>query len=126
MRAMTWRAFAIVASAATTVLAAGCGGNGDGGGGEAVGGACTEAKTELRDTVAERDRLFVDLQLEKATKACEDELAAAGTTEKCTAARADLEAAAAEETPPPDLDARVEAAVEACVGTTITSTIPAP
>jgi anti-sigma-K factor RskA len=125
---MTWRAPAIVALAATSVLAAGCGGNGDGGGGgeTAGGGACGTAKSELLNTVSERDRLFVDLQLDKATKACEDELEADGTTERCTAARADLEAAAAEETPPPDLDARVDAAVEACVGTTITSTIPAP
>ena len=121
---MTWRAPGIVAFTATTVLAGGCGGNG-GGGGEA-GGACAEAKAALLDTVAERDRLFVDLQLEKATKACEDELEAAGTAERCTEARADLEAAAAEETPPPDLAARVDSAVEACVGTTITSTIPSP
>ena len=121
---MTWRAPAIVVFAATAVLAAGCGGSDDGG--EAVGGACADAKTELLSTVSERDRLFVDLQLEKATKACEGEFEAEGTTEKCTVARADLEAAAAEETPPPDLDERVDAAVEACVGTTITSTIPAP
>ena len=125
---MVRRALATVAFTATTVLAAGCGGNGDGegGGGEASGGACADAKTQLLETVAERDRLFVDLQLGNATEACEGELAADGTTEKCSAARADLEAAAAEETPPPDLDARVDAAVEACVGTTITSTIPAP
>jgi anti-sigma-K factor RskA len=121
---MTWRPPAIVVLAATAVVAVGCGGNGDGG--EASGGACDVAKTGLRETVAERDRLFVDLQLDKATKACADELAADGTTQRCTAARADLEAAAAEPTPPPDLDARVDAAVEACVGTTITSTIPAP
>ena len=120
---MTRRAPAIVVFAATAVAGA-CGGGG--GGGEAVGGDCAAAKTELVDTVAERDRLFVDLQLGDATKACEGDLEAAGTPETCTAARADLEAAAAEETPPPDLGARVDAAVAACVGTTITSTIPAP
>jgi hypothetical protein len=125
MRAMTWRPPAIVALAATAVTFGGCGGNGDGGG-EASGGGCATAKTELRDTVAERDRLFVDLQLGKATKSCEGEIQTAGTTEQCTAARADLEAAAAADTPPSDLDSRVDAAVEACVGTTITSTIPAP
>ena len=120
---MTWRPPAIVALAATAVAVGGCGG---GGGGEASGGGCGTAKTALRDTIAERDRLFVDLQLGEAAKACEGELEAAGTAERCTAARADLEAAAAEETPPPDLQSRVDAAVAACVGTTITSTIPAP
>jgi hypothetical protein len=122
---MISRALATVAFASTGLLAAGCGGDG-GGGGESVGGACAEAKTALRDTVAERDRLFVDLQLEKATTACDDELEADGEPGQCTAARADLEAAAAKETPPAGLDTLVDSAVEACVGTTITSTIPAP
>jgi hypothetical protein len=127
MRAMSWRPPAIVTLAATAVALGGCGGNGNGGG-EADGqasGACAAAKTALRDTVAERDRLFVDQQLGAAAKACEGELEA-GTTEACTAARADLEAAAAEVSAPPDLESRVDAAVAACVGTTITSTIPAP
>jgi hypothetical protein len=122
---MTWRPPAIVAFAATAVAFGGCGGNGEGGG-EASGGGCATAKTALQDTIAERDRLFVDLQLGEATQACESELATAGTTERCTAARADLEAAAAADTPPADLGPRVDAAVAACVGTTITSTIPAP
>jgi hypothetical protein len=129
MRAMTWRPPAIVTLAATAVAFGGCGGNGGGegeDGGEASGGGCGAAKTALRETVAERDRLFVDLQLSEATKACADEVGAAGTTEKCSAARADLEAAAAEDTPPADLESRVDAAVAACVGTTITSTIPTP
>ena len=121
---MISRALATVAFASTGLLAAGCGGNG--GGGEGVGGACAEAKAALRDTVAERDRLFVDLQLEKATAACDDELEADGEPGQCAAARADLEAAAAKETPPAGLDTLVDSAVEACVGTTITSTIPAP
>jgi hypothetical protein len=125
---MSWRAIGIGLFAAAALAAAGCGGNGDGGdvGEEAAGGACDAAKAELLSTVAERDRLFVDLQLGNATKACEGELGTDGSTEKCTAVRADLEVAAAEATPPPDLGARVDAAVEACVGTTITSTIPAP
>jgi hypothetical protein len=122
---MTWRAIGTGLLAAMAFAAVGCGGDGDGGE-EAAGGGCDAAKGELLSTVAERDRLFVDLQLSNATKACEGELGTDGSTEKCTAARADLEAAAAEETPPPDLDARVGAAVVACVGTTITSTIPAP
>jgi hypothetical protein len=127
MRAMTWRPPAIVTLAATAVAFGGCGGNESGGGegGGQASAACATAKTALYDTVAERDRLFVDQQLGAATKACEGELDA-GTTEKCTAARADLEAAAAEETAPADLQSRVDAAVAACVGTTITSTIPAP
>jgi hypothetical protein len=122
---MTWRAPAIALLAATALAAGGCGGNG-GDSGEAAGGGCSSAKAELLSTVSERDRLFVDQQLGAATQACEGELGTDGTTEKCTAARADLEAAAAEETPPPDLEARVGDAVEACVGTKITSTIPAP
>jgi hypothetical protein len=124
---MTPRAPAIVVLAATAVVAAGCGGGNGGGDGEAAGGgACGAAKTELRDTIAERDRLFVDLQLEKATTACEGELEAVGEPGQCAAARADLEGAAAKETPPGDLDTLVDSAVEACVGTKITSTIPAP
>jgi hypothetical protein len=121
---MTRRAPAFVAFAATAV-AAGCGGSGDGEG-AAAGGGCATAKTELVATISERDRLFVDLQLENATKACEDDLGTGGSTKQCTAARADLEAAAAAETPPADLEPRVHDAVEACVGTKITSTIPAP
>lgn len=113
-----------LAIAVLVVAAAGCGGNGSDG--EAAGGGCATAKSELLSTVAERDRLFVDQQLGAAIKACEGEVGTDGTVEMCTAARADLEAAAAETTPPPDLEARVDDAVEACVGTTITSTIPAP
>jgi len=115
----------VLALAVLAVVAAGCGGNGDGGE-EASGGGCAAAKAELLSTVSERDRLFVDQQLGAATKACEGELETDGTTEKCGAARADLEAAAAEVTPPPDLGARVDDAVAACVRTEITSTIPAP
>jgi hypothetical protein len=126
---VTWRAIGSGVVAAVALAAAGCGGGDgdDGTGGEAaVGGGCAAAKAELLSTVAERDRLFVDQQLGAATQACEGELGTGGSADKCGAARADLEAAAAEETAPPDLDARVDAAVESCVGTTITSTIPAP
>jgi hypothetical protein len=124
---MNWRSIGIGLLAAAALAAAGCGGNGSGDGGEeAAGTGCTAAKAELLSTVAERDRLFVDLQLGTATKACEGDLGTDGSAEECAAARADLEAAAAEETPPPDLAARVDAAVESCVGTTITSTIPSP
>lgn len=122
---MSWRAIGIGLLAATALSAAGCGG-GDDGGEVAAGSACATAKADLKLTVAERDRLFVDFQLGKATKACEGEFGADGSPEQCTAARADLEAAAAAETPPADLEKRVDDAVEACVGTTITSTIPAP
>jgi hypothetical protein len=118
-----------IALAALALAAAGCGGGdeGDGNGGEAAAsGGCAAAKAELASTVSERDRLFVDLQLDNAAKACAGELEATGTPEKCSAARADLAAAAAEDTPPPDVEPRVDAAVEACVGTTITSTLPAP
>jgi hypothetical protein len=124
---VTWRAIGIACLGALALTAAGCGGgNGADGGGEAVGGGCEAATAALRSTVAERDRLFVDLQLGKAVAACEGDLGTDGSVEKCSAARADLEAAAAEDTPPPDLDARVGDAVDACVGTKITSTIPAP
>ncbi len=123
---MTRRSLTIGLLVVAALVAGGCGGGGGSGAEETVaGGGCEVAKADLRSTVAERDRLFVDLQLGEATKACEGELEA-GNGEDCTAARADLEAAAAEETPPPDLDQRVEAAVAACVGTTITSTIPTP
>jgi hypothetical protein len=122
------RTIGIACLSALLLAAAGCGGGNDddGGGQEAVGGGCAAAKAELLSTVAERDRLFVDQQLGAATQACEGELGTGGSADKCSAARADLEAAAAEETAPADLDARVDAAVESCVGTTITSTIPAP
>lgn len=124
---MTWRTIGIGVVAAAILAAAGCGGGSDDDGGEpAAGGGCAAAKAELLSTVTERDRLFVDQQLGAATQACEGELGTGGSTEKCNGARADLEAAAASETPPPDVDARVDAAVESCVGTTITSTIPAP
>ncbi len=125
---MTWRALGCGLLAAAALAAAGCGGSGNGSDGEdtTAGGGCAEAKASLESTVAERDRLFVDQQLAAATTACEGEFGADGTPAQCTAARADLEAAAAGATPPPDLAARVDDAVEACVGTTITSTIPAP
>ena len=123
---MSWRATGIGFLAAAVLAAAGCAG-GDGDGGQvAAEDTCAAATADLRSTVAERDRLFVDLQLGDATKACEGKFGAEGTQEQCTAARADLEAAAAEETPPPDLDQRVDDAIQACVGTTITSTIPSP
>ena len=113
------------ALAAAALAAAGCGGgNGDG---EARGAAaCATAKADLELSVSERDRLFVDQRLKDATAACADEYAEPGTVERCTAARADLEVAAAAETPPPDLATRIESAVAACVDTTITATIPAP
>jgi hypothetical protein len=123
---VTWRTIGIGVVAAAALAAAGCGGGDDGGDEQAVGGGCAAAKAELLSTVSERDRLFVDQQLGAATKACEGEFGADGTPEQCASARADLEAAAAEETAPPDLETRVDDAVEACVGTTITSTIPAP
>jgi hypothetical protein len=115
--------------AALALAAAGCGGSGDDGSGGAGGGEasgnCAEATQALFDTVAERDRLFVDLQLDEAAKACESELSP-GTEAECTEARADLAEAASEETPPGDLQARVDAAVAACIGATITSTLPPP
>ena len=112
---------------AVASIAAGCGGDDGGGDGAAGSGdACATAKADLNLSVSTRDRLFVDQRIKDATQACADEYAAPGTVEKCTAARADLEAAAAAETPPPDLDARIESAVAACVDTAITSTIPAP
>jgi hypothetical protein len=124
---VTRRAIGIGWLAVAVLALAGCGGgNRADAGRKAVGGACEAAKADLLSTVAERDRLFVDLQLGKATAACEGDLASSGSVEKCTDARADLEAAAAEDTPPPDLDGRIDAAVESCVGTEITSTIPAP
>ena len=126
---MTRRSIGIgwLAAAALALAAAGCGGGGGGGGEEASGGgACAEAKAELVATVAERDRLFVDQRLGQATAACAGDLPDPGNVEDCSAARADLEAAAAEATAPPDLDSRVDATVAACVDTKITSTIPAP
>jgi hypothetical protein len=122
---MTWRAIAIGMLVAAALAAGGCGGgNGDG---EASGGeACATAKADLELSVSERDRLFVDQRLKDATAACADDYAEPGSVERCTEARADLEAAAAAETPPPDLEETIEAAVAACVDTTITATIPAP
>lgn len=112
--------------AALALAAAGCGGNGGDGDGEAAGGGdCAAAKAELLSTVSERDRLFVDLQLDNAAKACAAELEP-GTAAECTKARADLADAASQETPPEDVESRVDAAVAACVGTEITSTLPAP
>ena len=112
--------------AALALAAAGCGG-GDDEGGEAAGGGgeCAAAKAELLATVSERDRLFVDLQLDNAAKACAGELPE-GTVVRCTEVRADLADAASQETPPDDLEPRVDDAVAACVGTTITSTLPPP
>lgn len=124
---MRRRATGICGLAAALLAVAGCGGGSGGGDGEAVpGGACVQAKADLNLSVSTRDRLFVDQRLKDATTACAEEYADPGTVEKCSAARADLETAAAAETPPPDLDARIESAVAACVDTTITSTIPAP
>jgi len=113
--------------AALALAAAGCGGSGDGNGGdgaEAAGG-CENATAELLSTVSERDRLFVDLQLDNAAKACGGELSP-GNESDCTAARVDLASAAEQETPPADLETRVDAAVAACVGQAITSTLPSP
>lgn len=108
------------------LAAAGCGGNGAEAEGEPAGGAdCAAAKAELLSTVSERDRLFVDLQLDNAAKACAAELEP-GTAAECAKARADLADAASQETPPDDVEGRVDAAVAACVGTEITSTLPAP
>lgn len=124
---MTRRATGICFLAVAAFAAAGCGGGGGEGGSEATAGtACATATEDLVATIAERDRLFVDQRLGQATAACADDLPNPGNVEDCSAARADLEAAAAETTPPPDLDSRVDAAVEACVDTKITSTIPAP
>lgn len=123
---MTRHAIGICWLAAAAFAAAGCGGGGGDGGEAAAGAACVDAKAELVATVAERDRLFVDHRLGEATAACADDLPDPGNVKDCGAARADLEAAAAETTPPPDLERRVEAAVKACVDTEITSTIPAP
>jgi hypothetical protein len=133
---VSWRAIGTACLGALVLAAAGCGGSGataeedcdDAAGGAcaAPADACAIAKIDLKSTVAERDQLLVDQQLGKATKACEGEFGADGSPAQCTAARADLEAAAAAETPPADLAKRVDDAVEACVGTTITSTIPAP
>jgi len=112
--------------AALALAAAGCGGNGGGAGGAGVeAGDCANATAELVSTVSERDRLFVDLQLDNAAKACAGELRP-GNEADCTAARADLASAAEQETPPADVEARVDAAVAACVGQTITSTLPSP
>jgi len=121
---MTRRALWIGCVAALALAAAGCGGGNDEGGADAVGGECDAAKAELLSTVSERDRLFVDLQLDNASKACTE--LTPGTEEACSTARADLADAASQETPPTDVEARVDSAVEACAGTTITSTLPAP
>lgn len=110
---------------ALALAAAGCGGNGGDDDGAEAGGACADATAELLQTVSERDRLFVDLQLDNAAKACAGELGP-GSEAGCTAARADLASAAEQETPPADVEARVDAAVAACVGQTITSTLPPP
>ena len=121
---MTRRLIGIALLVTAVLAAAGCGGGSSGD--AAPGGACATAKADLELSVSERDRLFVDKRIENAAKACADEYEEPGTVEKCSPARADLEAAAAETTPPPDLAARIESAVAACVDTTITSTIPAP
>lgn len=124
---MTRRAIPMCWLLAAAFTAAGCGGGSSDGGGEVAAGAgCADAKAELVATVGERDRLFVDQRLGQATAACAADLPNPGNVKDCSAARADLEAAAAETTPPPDLDSRVDAAVQACVDTKITSTIPAP
>jgi len=125
---MTWRAIGIGLLVAAALAVAGCGGGngGDGDGDAAGGGACAPAKADLELSVSERDRLFVDQRLKDATAACAEEYEEPGTVESCSAARADLESAAAEDTPPPDLAGRIESAVAACVDTTITSTIPRP
>jgi len=121
---MTLRVIGIGLLVTAVLAAAGCGGGS--GGDAAPGGACATAKADLELSVSERDRLFVDKRIENAAKACADEYDEPGTVAKCGPARADLEAAAAETTPPPGLAARIESAVAACVDTTITSTIPAP
>ncbi|HUH14329.1 MAG TPA: hypothetical protein VML35_00430 [Gaiellaceae bacterium] len=118
---MSRRALGTALVAALALAAAGCGGNGDG---AEAGGACENATADLLSTVSERDRLFVDLQLDNAAKACAGELPA-GNEADCTAARVDLASAAEQEAPPADLEARVDAA-EACAGQTITSTLPPP
>ena len=122
---MTPRTIGIGLLVTAALVTAGCGGGSGNGEGDASGG-CAQAKADLELTVSTRDRLFVDQRIKDATVACADEYADPGTVEKCGAARADLEAAAAEETPPADLGTRVESAVAACVDTKITSTIPAP
>ena len=123
---MTRRAIATGLLVASALAAAGCGGNGGDDGEGTAGGACAAAKADLNLSVSTRDRLFVDERIKDAAAACADEYSEPGSVESCSAARADLETAAAEDTPPPDLDARVESAVAACVDTTITSTIPPP
>ena len=128
MVTMTRRAIGIGWVAALVLAASGCGGgNGDSeeAGESADSGGCAEAKEELVSTVSERDRLFVDLQLDKAAKACASELSP-GSEQACTTARADLAAAAAEDTAPPNVPERVESSVEACIGVTIKSTVPPP
>jgi hypothetical protein len=125
---MTKRAIGVGLLATAVLAAAGCGGGGGDGDGDAASGsgACTQAKADLNLSVSTRDRLFVDQRIKDATAACAGEYDEPGDVERCTAARADLEVAAAEETPPPDLDERIESAVAACVDTTITATIPPP
>lgn len=120
------RGVLIPIATALALAASGCGGSGgaDGGAGAEAGG-CEEAVAELVATVSERDRLFVDLRLDEAAKACVDEYEPGSDTE-CAQARADLGAAAAEDTPPANVEERAQAAVEACVGATITSTLPPP
>ncbi len=123
---MRRRATGICCLLVATLAAAGCGGDGNGAAEADAGAGCAAAKADLVATVGERDRLFVDQRLGQATAACAADLPDPGNVEACSAARAGLEAAAAETTPPADLDSRVESAVKACVDTTITSTIPAP
>ncbi|HUP31711.1 MAG TPA: hypothetical protein VM184_01670 [Gaiellaceae bacterium] len=122
---MSRRALGTVLVGVLALAAAGCGGNGNGGDGAEAGGACEDATVELLSTVSERDRLFVDLQLDNAATACAGELAP-GNEADCTAARVDLASAAEQEMPPADLEPRVDAAVAACVGQAITSTLPSP
>ncbi len=127
---MTRRAYGVCLLITAALAVAGCGGGGDSGSGDegeaAAGGTCAERKADLNLSVSTRDRLFVDQRLKDAIAACADEYGEPGTVEKCSAARADLEAAAAETTPPADLEGRIDSAVAACVDTTIMSTIPAP
>ena len=124
---MTTRALTLLV-AMLALLAAGCGGSGDAGGeagGGGGGGDCETATSELVATVSERDRLFVDLRLDEAAKACAGQHEP-GTEAACAEARADLADAAAAEAPPGDVEQRVSSAVEACAGVAISSTLPAP
>jgi len=124
---MRSRALGIGVLVVAALATAGCGGGNDDGGGDAApGGDCAAARADLNLSVSQRDRLFVDQRIKDATAACADEYEEPGSVDACSEARADLEAAAAAETPPTDLDGRIESAIAACVDTTITSTIPAP